>query len=351
MAILINLSKGHNVFNFKKLSFKAKGLYVHLSQMKDKHYFNVDQLITTSKDNRASIYAGLKELENNNLLQRETTRKDGKIHQVLYYLYAENLNTERLKEYPSLASSNNISSSISIKDKASVLSFDTFQTEELDRLLNYWQKNITKHLLTGKTFLNGKKRLKQKYEHLNRYQLLIKRRRNKVSPGFKKLMIAMRLYKKLLRSEDTIFFSSLPYKVSLLDFFNFSPYIKRNYGSVIKGIGSWYSECSRGEEYCFNKYSRYTTLEKLLVKKYPTRDEGVIGRAAEKFASFHNLVKSDLTLPDDTDAEYPNRFLRYLFKFTDYKFRSRKFKLYFLLNDKFLDVDFTEYLQEMDWLK
>ena len=212
--------------------------------------------------------------------------------------------------------------------------------------------NIIKHHPNQKTFLLGKKRLERKYNYLNRNQLNIKRKnKQKVSPGFRKIMVSIRLYKKLLNSKDTIFTSKLPYKVSLPEFFSFSPYIKHSYGKQIEGIGSWYGELCRGEEYCLRRYGKFNILEKKLILKYPTKDEELVSKAVQVYLEFYNKIKSKLTLPNDTDAEFPARFIKYLFKFIDHKFKSRKFKLYIILNKKFLDIEFSEYLQDMDWLK
>ena len=89
----------------------------------------------------------------------------------------------------------------------------------------------------------------------------------------------------------------------------------------------------------------------MLLKKFPTKDEEVLSKVAQKYIAFFKRTQSKLNLPDDTDAEYATRFLKYLFKFIDYKFKTRKFKLYILLNEKFLNIEFIDYLQDMDWLK
>jgi hypothetical protein len=369
MAILINLSKSHNIFSFKNLSLKAKGLYIQLSQFKNKTRFSIDQIISLSRDNRSSIYAGLKELENKGLLYRTQIRNDrnSRLGLVVYILYpdikdsnflhteilhtellnTEFLNTENLNVYYTTSINNN-SNNKSNNKLVSVIFFET----EIKKLLSYWQSNITKHHTFSNTYKLGKKRLERKYNHLNRNQLFIKRKGgNKASIGYKKLRLTMRLYKKLLRSSESVFIDTLPYKVPLPDFFAFNSYIKHNYKKETEGIGSWYSECSRGEEYCFKKYAKHTIVESLLIKKFPTKDEEVLTKAAERYLGFFKTIQNKLNLPDDTDSEYATRFLKYLFKFIDHKFKNRKFKLFILLNKKFLDIEFVDYLQDMDWLK
>jgi hypothetical protein len=262
-------------------------------------------------------------------------------------LNTEILYTENLNAYYTTSNNNN---SINKESKDKLVSVDFFGAE-IKRLLSYWQNNIIKHHTSSNTYKLGKRRLERKYKHLNRNQLSIKRRKRKVSVGYKKLKVSMRLYKKLLMSSQSIFTDNLPYKVPLPDFFAFNTYIKRNYKKETEGIGSWYSECCRGEEYCFKKYAKHTVIEKLLLKKFPTNDEELLSKVAQRYLSWYKKVQSKLNLPNDADAEYATRFLKYLFKFIDYKFRSRKFKLYILLNEKFLDIEFIDYLRDMDWLK
>jgi hypothetical protein len=342
------MTEGHDIYKHTELSLKAKGLYLHLARAEKEHYFTIESLVALSRDNRTSVYAGLRELENSSLLHKKTLRKDGRIHQVLYLLHTGKLNTEKLfkgilNNSTSITTNNKV-----IKEYNKKVSMSSLETK---RLLRYWQNNITKHKTNKKTYQKGVERLERKYNHINRGKLLIKRRTRERSYGYKKISTAMRLYKKLLSDDGTLFTNELPYKVSLPVFFNFSSFIKKNYVKRTEGAGSWYMECCRGEEYCFKKYAKHTAIERLLLKKCRTKDEELLGRVAGRYIEFYSSIKNKLTLPNDTDAEYPTRFLKYLWKFVDKKFMGRKFSLYILLNKKFLDIEFIEYLQSMDWMK
>ena len=369
MAILINLTDKNNIINYEGLTLRAKGLYLYMSQLKNGYRFSIDEIALHSKDNQASIYSGFKELENKRFLLRFQIKKRSRIGDVVYVLYPipyikklyikklytekqytelqydDLLYTEKLKAYLLTSTSIN-NNSISNNKEVSRSSFET------KKLLTYWQDNIIKHRLNQKTYLQGKKRLEMKYNHLNRKQLLIKRRgKQKVSSGYKKIMIAIRLYKKLLKSSETIFTNNPPYKISLPIFFSFNSFIKNKYPKQTEGIGSWYAEMCRGEDYCFKKYSKNTIIERMIGRKYPTKDEELLSKVSQKYVEFFNRIKSKLTLPNETDAKYATRFLKYFFKFIDRKFQSRKFRLYIILNKKFLDIEFIEYLQDMDWIK
>ena len=362
MAILINMSKGHNIFRHNDLSFKAKGLYLQLARYRTGKYFLLDKIIKSVKDNRTSVFSGLKELEDAGLFYRFPIRKQ-RISSYIYLLLAEKDKNLDVKKYGPLKAedliptvlldniykNNKKTSSINSNKKVSNGNFF-----EADELLNFWQNNFIKHHLGGKTYDSGKRLLVKKLKALNKKRLVLKTRvkgKQRHSYGYMKIKSAMLVYKKLLDSDEVNFPNKPPFKASLVEFFHFSSFMKQSYPSKLKGIGSWYSECSKGKEYCFKKYSRFNVIERMLMREYPTKDADLVMKVAERWVEFHESVKNKLNLPNSNDGEYATRFLKILWKFIERRFKGRKFKLYIILNKKFLDIEFVEFLKDMDWMK
>jgi len=66
------------------LSWKAKGIWAYCMSRPDDWEFHVNHLITVSGDGRDSVYAGLKELEEQGYLTRNYCREKGKYAKIYY---------------------------------------------------------------------------------------------------------------------------------------------------------------------------------------------------------------------------------------------------------------------------
>ncbi|GIT98820.1 helix-turn-helix domain-containing protein [Sulfurovum sp. TSL1] len=83
----------NTIIKDKRLSFKAKGLYMHLVSKPDNWVYYVKEFEKSSKDGRDSIQSGLKELEKYEYLIRVRTKDTyGRFSSFDYYIYAEPLN-------------------------------------------------------------------------------------------------------------------------------------------------------------------------------------------------------------------------------------------------------------------
>src|SRR5258708_5712315 len=74
----------NEVLSRPDLSLKAKGLYAYLFSKPDGWDFSGDRIVNETKDGRKIVYAALKELENNNLLQRNRL-PSGRMEYTLQY--------------------------------------------------------------------------------------------------------------------------------------------------------------------------------------------------------------------------------------------------------------------------
>ena len=98
----------NTIIRDNRLSYKAKGLYMHLVSKPDNWVYRVKEFEGASKDGRDSVQSGIKELEKYEYLIRVFERnKFGKFKCYDYYIYDEPLNgfsvgrETRLTENPS----------------------------------------------------------------------------------------------------------------------------------------------------------------------------------------------------------------------------------------------------------
>lgn len=76
----------NHIINDKRLSFKAKGLFLYLISKPDGWSFSADRIKFDSKDGEDSILSGLSELENFGLLSRKKLRLGGIFKGYDYFL-------------------------------------------------------------------------------------------------------------------------------------------------------------------------------------------------------------------------------------------------------------------------
>ncbi len=79
--------QSNTVLSYKKLSWKAKGIWAYCMTRPDDWVFHVSQLISMSEDGQRSVYGGLKELEDNGYLFRKRVREGNKICGIEYVIY------------------------------------------------------------------------------------------------------------------------------------------------------------------------------------------------------------------------------------------------------------------------
>jgi len=388
MGILINLTSKNSYPDDSNLSWKADGIYRKLQLWKRKN-FKVEDLFTLRKENRIAVTSGINELKEQGYFHSIRTRKKDiqfvvyllleipvltisidqikRIESVIYQgkagagnLHQAGVQNMHLYTSPSINTINNI-----IYNKVSSKKLDSFSylitsETEINKLLEYWCKNIKNHKVNTKAFINGRKYLERKYQSINKKSIEIKTREVKrESLGYRKIFQAMETYSKLL--EENVLEKKWPWLVNIDNFFFFNSYQIDNLFVKLRGaalevtkIGSWFQECSKGYEYCLTKYlsrdERFKAVAETIEKYSGTNHRSL--DAAEAFVKFFDKVKANLWLPNKMDEHYPKRFLKYFFKFTDSKFSSgRKFKPYIMLNKDFLNIEFNEYLKEMGWLR
>ena len=80
----------NDIFLERKLSLKGEGLLCHLLSLPEDWEFSENGLVAIIKDGRASLRSALKELEENNYLQRERIRDEkGRLKGIIYHIYEE----------------------------------------------------------------------------------------------------------------------------------------------------------------------------------------------------------------------------------------------------------------------
>ena len=417
MAILINMSKRRRLVEDENLSLKAKGLLLYLCSKGKASEFTLKQIINDHQDNRASVSSGMTALENARYLHKfgdqnfetyivfdgPTTLPKRTMNALKKIEFpgaerVENLHRENILVYYTtiystivLSKGNLFISTFLSKDKK--VDVGLFRPtvpkvprlrkdeKEINRLFEWWRKNIVKHKPGGKTYERSLKVLIRKYESLNKRSnnnhLEIRRRKPKRfeikrrnrSKGFETIMAAFRVYGEMVNDENCFPVKKPPWVINLDQFFGFTGYFKDNVLPKFKNRGfdsivSWYSECVLGREYCYNTWAEVSNpylIEVLNSHFFPgrdfdkakvsSRDYSNMVLAAREFSRFYEENKSRIQTPNKLDERYEARFAKYLFKFIDHKFTTKPFKLYYILNKRFLDQEFKEYLLEMGWMK
>lgn len=79
----------NNIINDNSLSYKAKGIYLHLVSKPNGWDFYIDEIVKSSKDGKESVQSGLKELESAGYLKRTPAKsqENGKFTGYDYYIY------------------------------------------------------------------------------------------------------------------------------------------------------------------------------------------------------------------------------------------------------------------------
>ena len=388
MAILINMTSRNSRMNDSSLSWKARGIFSYLAAREWNFNFKfIEDLIKQAKDNQRSVYSGVNELKAAEYLHsfpckrsrfesyiyiifdEPTQLKDEQKHAIsdiiLNGVKAENAYAQyRTSHTTNTLVSTYINNIISINNNSSKGGMPKKNKKEIDALINFWQGHLKKHKETSKTFWKGCKRLERKYEHLNAVHIEIKPRnkegRKKIkthSHGYKTILAAMEVYHDALGSFEKKF----PFYVGLDEFFGFNDYSKNHLFKNLRGkavnvttMASWYAECLNGAAVLAAKWNidKNPVVTKLIADYVGSMDvkNAKLIRAAAAYCEFFNTHRKQIETPNKLDAHYPERFLKYLFKFIEQKFTARKFKPYILLNADFLKIDFKDWLQEMGWL-
>ena len=257
------------------LSWKAKGLHYYIRTRPKGWKIWINDLINKSTDGETSVRAGIKELLENKLLYRLVLRDDKKrISGSTYISFARPtelskqdveklfLGNPNLENKVHSIKTDNINKNINkkdislSKDKEKGLekpSSSKLKTITLDKkkkynnnvydLFNYWQNlNIIKHR-EGKTKEEGLSLLNK---NINKH-------------GDKTIKFSFDNYKRLLNDPYTKTKNKSPYKVSLPEFFKFSPYTKDAISkswTELSDVKSWFLECRNDYDYLKSKYGR-----------------------------------------------------------------------------------------------
>ncbi len=80
----------------KRLSWKAKGIWLYAFSRPDDWEFNLTDLINQSTDGKESVSSGLKELEESGYLQRDQKREDGKFSKAEWVFYETPVELKKL---------------------------------------------------------------------------------------------------------------------------------------------------------------------------------------------------------------------------------------------------------------
>lgn len=376
MAILINMTNRSFALRDSDLSWKASGIHAFLSRRPRGSNLNMDKLVAERRDNTKALRSGINELKNAGYLHSIQVKK----HYYYLLFHQPTVIPDRQELYKTISGfRTRLGSSSSIsKNTYSILlnivtsnatlsrsktgSGNALREKELDILVNYWLEHLKRHKKNSATFLRGEKLLVQKYDHLNSRSRLEIKTRKKGSVGYRLILGAMENYAKILASPA--FPRKWPLYVGLDEFFAFSDYAVtvafpklRGKWAVVLDIGSWYRECGKGWEYCAKKY-KVVAYHRGIVKKLAAYTgqtdlrEHMLVRAAAAFYQFHEKYKARISLPDKLDEDYAARFLKYFFKFIEFSFSDRsKFGVYLLLGERFLEVDFKNYLKRAGWLR
>jgi len=88
---VINFTQIPNlIIQDERLSWKAKGIYMHLISKPDDWTYYVDEIVKSARDGKEAVQTGLKELEKYGYLVRTDARsKDGKFSGKDYLLRIE----------------------------------------------------------------------------------------------------------------------------------------------------------------------------------------------------------------------------------------------------------------------
>lgn len=80
------------------ISFKAKGLWAYCMSRPDDWVFNITHLSKISQDKKESVYAAIKELENEGYITKSQQRKRGKFYLVDYEIHETKIVSNEIKE-------------------------------------------------------------------------------------------------------------------------------------------------------------------------------------------------------------------------------------------------------------
>jgi len=411
MAILINMSsRRRRLVEDENLSLKAIAVLFYLCSKKKVSEFIVREIDRKYKDSRPAVMAAMTALENARYLHKFGDQNsktyivfDSPItlsKQTMGLLKQSNLrydfNTrDKLLVYGTLLiyynTINTIITSVDIDKKNIIKKEDyrgydfqppSYEEKEIQVLINWWKENIINHKRGSKTYEKSLTVLTRKYDSLNKKSngnhLEIRRRkskgleikRRKRSKGFETIMAAFRVYGEMVNDEKCFAAKKSPWVIGLDQFFGFKGYTKNKvlpkfHKRGLDSIGSWYSECVLGREYCYNTWAGWLeVLNPYLIEvlnshffpgrdfeKVDVEDHNLMVKVAREFSRFYEENKSKIQTPNKLDERYEARFAKYLFKFIDHKFTTKPFKLHYMLNKRFLDQEFKEYLLEMGWMK
>ena len=76
----------NDIIDDSTLSLKALGLWLYMWRQPNDWYFTAELIAKQRKDGVTAVRSALKELENNNYLQREFIYVDGIVDNVIYHL-------------------------------------------------------------------------------------------------------------------------------------------------------------------------------------------------------------------------------------------------------------------------